>query len=108
MSTPESRVKDKVKKLLDEHGVYYFMPATGGYGRSGVPDFVCCFRGRFFAIECKAGDNNPTALQQREMTRITEAGGISYVARDDSLHLLPTLLAAIDADPMTVPKKGVA
>jgi len=108
MSTPESRVKDKVKKLLDAHGVYYFMPATGGYGRSGVPDFVCCFRGRFFAIECKAGLNDPTALQQREMRRIEEAGGITYVARDDSLPMLPTLLAAIDADPMTVPKRGSA
>ncbi len=42
MTTPEKKVKDKVKKMLVEVGAYYFMPATGGYGRSGVPDLVAC------------------------------------------------------------------
>jgi hypothetical protein len=40
--TPEKKVKQKVAKLLKEAGAYYFFPATGGYGRSGVPDIVGC------------------------------------------------------------------
>ena len=68
--TPEGKVKKKVKALLDERGVYYFMPATAGYGRSGVPDIICCYRGYFLAIECKAGGNKPTALQLREMEMV--------------------------------------
>jgi len=49
-TTPEGKVKAKVKKLLDEMKVYYFCPATGGYGRSGIPDFICCYNGKFLSI----------------------------------------------------------
>ena len=40
-------------------GCYYAMPATGGYGLSGTPDFLVCYQGAFAAIECKAGKNKP-------------------------------------------------
>jgi Holliday junction resolvase len=58
--TPEAKVKRVITKQLKEMGAYYFYPATGGYGRSGVPDIVGCYKGRFFGIECKAGKNKPT------------------------------------------------
>lgn len=90
--TPEGRVKAAVVKVLKKHEVYYFFPATGGYGRSGVPDIVCCARGRFLAIECKAGGNNPTALQAREIERINDAGGIAVVIRDTDVHLFEKFL----------------
>ena len=83
--TPEGKVKAKVKKILNEHGVYYFMPATGGYGRSGIPDFICCCNGQFMAIECKAGKGDLTALQTRELTRIDAAGGEAVVVRESSI-----------------------
>lgn len=81
--TPEARVKNAVKKLLTEQGVWYFMPVSNGMGRHGIPDIICCVGGRFVAIECKAGKGKPTALQQREMERITEAGGDALVVSDD-------------------------
>jgi Holliday junction resolvase len=90
--TPEGKVKKKVTDILKKHGVYYFFPATGGYGRSGVPDIVCCFKGNFLAIECKANGNNPTALQAREINRINEAGGMALVVRDTDYELLDKLL----------------
>jgi len=65
--TPEKAVKDKVVAVLKAAGVYYFFPATHGFGRSGVPDIVCCVSGKFLAIECKANGNKPTALQIREI-----------------------------------------
>ena len=74
-STPEKKVKDKVVKLLKQYGVYYFFPATHGFGRSGVPDVIGCVLGKFIAIECKAGTNVPTALQNAELTRIGLAAG---------------------------------
>jgi Holliday junction resolvase len=90
-STPESKVKLSVVKLLRQYGVYFFFPATHGYGRSGVPDIICCIRGKFLAIECKAGKNEPTALQQKEMNAIQAAGGMAMVVRED-LTLLEFLL----------------
>lgn len=88
MATPESRVKRAVKKILDVEGVYYFFPATGGYGRSGVPDIICCVQGRFLAIECKAAKGEITALQAHELTKITDAGGVTFIARPDTIGAL--------------------
>jgi Holliday junction resolvase len=85
--TPEKRVKNQIVKQLKELGdrVYYFFPATGGYGRSGVPDIVGCYNGKFFAIECKAGKNTTTALQERELAAIGLAGGIPWVVNEDNM-----------------------
>ena len=85
MATPEKKVKDKIVKLLKEHGVYYFFPATHGYGRSGVPDIICCCKGMFIGIECKAGKNKPTALQEKEMGNIRKAGGLTRVINEENI-----------------------
>ena len=90
--TPEKKVKDKCVKLLKAYDVYYFFPATHGYGRSGVPDIICCIAGKFVAIECKAGDNKPTALQEKEMADIRKQGGIAVVINESNLTLLERLL----------------
>lgn len=91
-TTPEAKVKAKVVKLLKERGVYYFFPATFGLGRSGVPDVVCCVHGRFLAVECKAGKNKPTALQEKEIAAIRAAGGTALVVNEESLPVLELLL----------------
>lgn len=91
-TTPEGKVKKRVVELLKEAGVYYFFPVTGGFGRSGVPDIVCCWNGRFLAIECKAGKNQPTALQEREMNKIQNAGGDAFVINEQGLRGLRLFL----------------
>lgn len=91
-STPEKLVKQKVVKLLKAQGVYYFSPMTHGFGRSGVPDIICCIDGKFLGIECKAGSNKPTALQEKEMQAIRDAGGRAVVINEHNLTLLGDLL----------------
>ena len=93
--TPEAKVKKKVVDVLKKGGAYYFFPATGGYGRSGVPDIVGCYRGVFFAIECKAGTNKPTALQEAEMRKIREASGLTLVVNEDNIDDVVILLRDI-------------
>jgi Holliday junction resolvase len=83
-ATPEKKVKTKIEAILKSEGVYYFFPATHGYGRSGVPDIVACVNGYFLAIECKAGTNKPTALQVREIEAIRKAGGVAVVANEEN------------------------
>lgn len=90
--TPEAKVKKKVVDLLKAAGAYYFFPATGGYGRSGVPDIVVCLKGQFIGIECKAGSNKPTALQENELQKIRDAGGWGFVVNEDTLEHLPRWL----------------
>jgi hypothetical protein len=86
--TPEGKVKAAVRKLLVEFGVYYFAPAANGFGRAGIPDIICCFGGRFIAIECKAGNGVTTALQDRELAAIRTAGGMTMVVNETNIQEL--------------------
>ena len=90
--TPEGKVKKRAKEHLDTAGAYYFMPATGGFGRSGVPDFVGCINGVFFGVECKAGKGIPTALQEREIKNIIKAGGYAWVINEENVDQLEKML----------------
>ena len=92
--TPEAKVKKQVSKILDEYGAYYFYPATGGFGRSGVPDIIVCFKGHFIGIECKAKKNTPTALQLRELQKIVMAGGDTVVVNEDNIDVVRSILDA--------------
>lgn len=93
--TPEKKVKSKAAKTLKEMGVYYFYPATGGYGSSGVPDIVCCYKGLFLGLECKAGKNKPTELQKMNLEQIKKAGGIALVINEDNVVQLHALLTKL-------------
>ena len=93
--TPEGKVKAKVKKKLDEAKAYYFMPATGGYGKSGVSDIVACVNGWFIGIECKAGTNKPTALQQNNLNDIKRSGGTALVINENNINELEDFLIQI-------------
>jgi len=90
--TPEGRVKDAVRKILNHLDVYHFMPPGNGFGRAGIPDIIGCMNGKFIAIECKAGKGKTTALQERELEWIGDAGGFAFVAREDNLDELKQLL----------------
>jgi hypothetical protein len=79
--TPEGKVKAEIKKVLAEYECWYFMPAMNGYGRSGIPDFVGCYKGTFFAIEAKSANGKLTPNQEREIAAMLATGGRVVVAR---------------------------
>jgi Holliday junction resolvase len=93
--TPERKVKDKVVALLKQYDAYFFSPLSNGFGRSGIPDIIACLYGRYIAIECKAGDNKPTALQIRELGLITKAGGVALVIRENNINEVALALQSI-------------
>jgi len=83
-TTPEGRIKTKVKALFNKYGVWYFMPANNGYGRAGVPDFVACAKGRFIGVETKAdGTKKTTVLQELCGGAIRKHNGYYAVVFDD-------------------------
>lgn len=79
--TPEGKVKDRVKKLLKEKGVWYFMPVAGPFAVHGIPDFICCHDGKFMGIETKAPGkiNNVTPSQERVIQEIRDHNGVCLV-----------------------------
>lgn len=94
--TPEKKVKKKVRALLDELQAYYVMPVTGGYGTQGAPDFLVCHRGRFIGIETKAGKGRTTTLQELNLSRIRNAGGVALVIYEDDIDRLKKCLYEIE------------
>ena len=94
--TPEKKVKTKVVAILKEFGAYYFYPVTGGYGASGVPDIVGCYKGNFFAVECKAGKGKTTALQEKNIAQIKTTGGLAIVVNEDNIEDVGNLMRQIN------------
>jgi hypothetical protein len=91
--TPEGRLKQQVKKLLEEHGFWragsarpvdvhgwFYMPVSNGMGTHGIPDFVCCWDGQFFGIETKAPGGKATPNQEMRHDEIRAAKGWVLVA----------------------------
>ena len=76
MQTPESREKKKVRNYLSAIGAYRFSAVQMGIGSPTLDD-LCCFRGKFLAIEYKAEGKIPTPRQRLTMDEIRRAGGIA-------------------------------
>ncbi len=90
--TPEKKVKKKVRAILDELGADYIMPVTGGDGSQGAPDFLVCLRGKFVGIETKAGKGKTTALQDLNLQKIRDAGGVALVIYETDIDKLKHIL----------------
>lgn len=90
--TPEKKVKTRLKKYLDEMGIYHFSPFQAGMGRAGIPDVIGCYRGMFVAFECKAGKGKTTALQEREINAIRAAKGLAFVINEENVDNIKELL----------------
>lgn len=90
--TPERKVKRKVMACLKDMGAYCTMPVTGGFGNSGVPDILACYKGRFVGIECKAKGGKPTALQLHNLNHICNTGGIALVIDESNVEILQQLI----------------
>ena len=96
--TPEAKVKDKVVAILKAMKCYYFYPVTGGYGGSGVPDIIICYRGNFVGIECKAGRGRTTPLQQKNLRDIIAAGGTAVVVNEANIHEVVNYLMGAESN----------
>lgn len=90
--TPEAKVKANIKKILKEHNIYYAMPMGTGYGNAGVPDFLCCVKGKFVAVEAKTVRNNPTELQKKNLAEIEASGGMTWVVNELTINLFEVFI----------------
>lgn len=96
--TPEAKTKKVIKQILDTYGAYHFSPFQAGMGRAGIPDIIACYKGKFIAIEAKAGKNTTTALQDRELKRIQTAGGHAMIINEQNYSDLEYVLKFISGE----------
>lgn len=74
----EQQLQAKILKYLYAIGAYTVKVVSAT--RSGVPDIICCYNGRFIVIEVKTGSNKPSALQLANIDSARKAGGLGLVA----------------------------
>jgi len=78
-STPEGKVKQKVRGILDQYPrMYYYMPVPMGFGRPSL-DFIGCYNGLGFAIETKDEGKKPTTRQERTIEEMRASGAAVFV-----------------------------
>ena len=105
--TPEGKVKARVKEILKRRGVWYCMPRGQTFGRSGIPDFVCCHMGRFFGIETKAGRGKATPLQLRELNDIVAHFGCALIVWEANVEQVEALLDFVEGNCNVNTYKGI-
>ena len=92
----EKDIVAAIKRYLATLGddVFFWKEHGGPYGVSGVPDIICCYRGRFLGLEAKLPGGRLTALQKRALERINRAGGIAR--RVESVDDVKAIIAQAD------------
>jgi hypothetical protein len=88
----EKGVKHAVKKLLDQHGWFWWMPPANGFGKVGVSDFNALKHGVFLTIETKFGSNKPTVHQRAFLESVQAESGFAFVVNETNIDQLEIFL----------------
>lgn len=94
--TNEADVKRRVKKLLDQHKWFWFMPPANGFGRTGISDFLALRDGVFIAVETKYGKNKPTPMQVGFLESVQSESGMAFVVNEQNIGAFETWLVRFD------------
>lgn len=85
--TPHGKLRKEICEYLTSIGAWWYATNSQGYGRKGIPDVICCYRGAFVGIEVKVLPDAPNAWQRRELygdgdkyVGIQQANGVPIVA----------------------------
>jgi hypothetical protein len=74
---PETKFGDKVDRYLQAKGGTWLNVHGGPMQKSGWPDRIGCYKGRFIGIELKTPGKVPTRLQRKRLRDIARNGGFS-------------------------------
>lgn len=67
-----------LKYLKSEPKCFAFKEHGGIYGVSGLPDIICCYKGKFVAFEVKTEKSRLSKLQEFMIAKIDESGGMAF------------------------------
>lgn len=94
----ERDIVTAIKKYLALLGsdVFFWKEHGSVYGTNGVPDIICCYKGRFLGLECKRPGGRLTELQKRAIEKINRAGGIA--CRVESVEDVKRVIERVDLE----------
>ena len=87
-----------IKRYLASLGsdVFFWKEHGSVYGTNGVPDIICCYKGRFLGLECKLPGGRLTKLQKRTIEKINRAGG--GACRVESVEDVKLVIERVDLE----------
>lgn len=92
----EKGVKTLIKRLLDFHGYFHWMPGANGYGTQGVSDHLAIKNGVFLAIEAKFGSNKPKPMQKAFAAQIIANDGFAFCVTEKNIDHLAWWLESFE------------
>ena len=110
MGKPSNAIAEPVIEFLRGRGAYIWRNVSGGryqgsasgqrrfvaFGASGISDLMAVYRGKFLAIEIKAGKDRLTDHQRKFAGGVTAAGGLFIECR--SVADVAAIVARIDLE----------
>lgn len=98
MPQPESKLVKKIRERVERNrlGRCFKIHGDDNFQEVGIPDLLCCYRGRFVGLEVKQPGNSPSPVQMVVLQEIVSAGGIASVV--STLGQVDDLLAQIDKE----------
>lgn len=89
----EKNLENRIKKWLKDNGIYHFKYWGGGiYTTSGIPDIIACVRGHFVALEVKSSTGKTSKLQDYNLKKINDSGGVALVVNPENWEEVKTYL----------------
>lgn len=93
----EAGLQASIVQWLKTRGIWVMKAHQTGITQKGIPDLICCVRGRFVGLEVKTETGQTTALQDREHLLIMKSGGICRVVR--TLEAVRIIIEEIERGP---------
>lgn len=94
----EKSFENKIKRYLKERSAYRVKYHGNYYSENGTPDILACVNGYFLAIEVKAQNGTPSALQLVKIDDIRKAGGFAYVVYPSGWNRLKDIIDGLLID----------
>lgn len=74
----EKTITDQILKYLKAQPCCFVFKEHGGmYSTAGIPDIICCYKGKFVAFEVKTKKGKLSKLQEVIIEGIRQAGGVA-------------------------------
>ena len=93
----QKSVKPIIRKLLTQHGWFWWATPATMYSQSGITDLCAVKAGMFMAVEAKFGRNDPSPTQMGYLNSVRAESHFAFVVRETTLDAFGKFLGALDA-----------
>lgn len=93
----EKIFENKIKNYLTKQGAWFVKYWGGGeFTKSGIPDILVCYQGKFIGVEVKSDKGKPSELQKHHLMEIHKAGGYGILLYPKDFQKFKDVVECLD------------